>query len=228
MPHPRSLGFLSTSLGMASRGDDQPTPHEKIGLRTQKFGRDEQDAGRGSFMRITSAIVPEGARHTRPHACRLEHRRHMDRPPWPDRPYPVVEKTQRDAATLEGRLKHSAKGVPRPTGLYDQPPNTALHRSGRARFRAIGERLKQIGQLGVAMLFHEPRHIVDPATAARLADDRQRGVTKVGQDDRAVRGMGSRPHERRVLRLQPAAACPAPKDCQQASTQSLRGPVVEA
>ena len=57
-------------------------------------------------------------------------------------------------------------------------------------FRAIGERLKQISQLGVAMLFHEPRHIVSPATAARLADDRQRGVAKVGQDERAVSGHG--------------------------------------
>ena len=43
--------------------------------------------------------------------------------------------------------------------------------TGRARFRAIGERLKQIGQLSVAMLFDEPRHIVGPATAARLAHD---------------------------------------------------------
>ena len=39
------------------------------------------------------------------------------------------------------------------------------------------------------MLFHEPRHIVGPATAARLLDDRQRGITRVGQDDRAVAGL---------------------------------------
>ena len=80
-------------------------------------------------------------------------------------------------------------GAPRPTGLYGQPFEHRLAPvvdTGRARFRAIGKRLKQIGQLGVAMLFNEPRHVVGPATAARLADDRQRGVTKVGQDDRAV------------------------------------------
>jgi hypothetical protein len=41
-----TLGFLSTSLGVASRGDDQPIPHEKIGLKKQQFGRGEQDAGR--------------------------------------------------------------------------------------------------------------------------------------------------------------------------------------
>jgi hypothetical protein len=77
--------------------------------------------------------------------------------------------------------------------LYGQPFEHRLAPivdAGRARLRAVGERLKQIGQLGVAMLFHEPRHIVGPATAARLADDRQRGVTKVGQDDRAVAGHG--------------------------------------
>ena len=46
--------------------------------------------------------------------------------------------------------------------------------------------------------------------ARTAADDRQHRVTNVGQDERAVAGMGSRPHERRVLRLQPAAARPAP------------------
>ena len=39
--------------------------------------------------------------------------------------------------------------------------------AGRARLLTIGERLQQIGQLGVAMLFHEPRHIAGPAPAAR-------------------------------------------------------------
>jgi hypothetical protein len=37
-----TLWFLSTSLGVASTGDDQPTPHEKIGLKKQQFGRGEQ------------------------------------------------------------------------------------------------------------------------------------------------------------------------------------------
>jgi hypothetical protein len=66
-------------------------------------------------------------------------------------------------------------GAPRPTGLYGQPFEhrpAPIVDTGRARFRASCERLKQISQLGVAMLFHEPRHIVDPTSAARLANDR--------------------------------------------------------
>jgi hypothetical protein len=103
-------------------------------------------------------------------------------------------------------------GAPRPTGLHGQPFEhrpAPIVDTGRARFRAIGERLKQIGQLGVAMLFHEPRHIVGPMSAAR-ANDRQRRVTKVGQDDRAVARHRSCPHKTWVLRLQPAAARLAP------------------
>ncbi len=57
---------------------------------------------------------------------------------------------------------------------------------GRACLRAIGERLQQIGQLGVAVPFHEARHIMGPAPAARLADDRQRLLAKVGQDVCAI------------------------------------------
>jgi hypothetical protein len=56
--------------------------------------------------------------------------------------------------------------------------------TNRARLGAVGQRLKQIGQLGVAMLFHEPRHIVGPATAARLANDRRRGLSNVAEDER--------------------------------------------
>jgi hypothetical protein len=52
-------------------------------------------------------------------------------------------------------------------------------------------------------------HIVGPATAARLADDRQRRVTNVGQDEHAVARHGSRPHELWVPALQPAPAGPA-------------------
>jgi hypothetical protein len=58
----------------------------------------------------------------------------------------------------------------------------------------------QIGQLGVAVPFRKARDIVGSATAARLADDRQRRVTNVGQGERAVARYGSRPHERRVVR----------------------------
>ena len=58
-------------------------------------------------------------------------------------------------------------------GYTASPMNTALHRSWMLAERA-----------------YEPRHIVGPTTAARLANDRQRGVTKVGQDDRAVTGHG--------------------------------------
>ena len=71
--------------------------------------------------------------------------------------------------------------------LYGQPFEhrpAPIVDAGRARLRAIGERLQQIGQLGVAVLFHEARHIVGPAAAAQLAEDRKRGVTKVGPDER--------------------------------------------
>ena len=61
--------------------------------------------------------------------------------------------------------------------LYGQPFQHRLAPivdASRARLRAIGERLKQIGQLGVAVLLHEPRHIAGPTSAARLANYRQR------------------------------------------------------
>jgi hypothetical protein len=50
----------------------------------------------------------------------------------------------------------------------------------RSRLRAIGEHLQQIGKLGVTVPFHEALHTVGPATAARLAHDRQRRATNVG------------------------------------------------
>jgi hypothetical protein len=49
-------------------------------------------------------------------------------------------------------------------------------------------RAEQIGQLRVAVLRHELRHALAPAPAARLANNRQRRLTKVGQDKRAVAG----------------------------------------
>jgi hypothetical protein len=73
--------------------------------------------------------------------------------------------------------------------LHQQLPIDGLAgvmNAGRARLLAVGERLKQISQFRIAMLFHEPRHIVAPAPAARLADDRQGRPTDVGQDERAV------------------------------------------
>ena len=51
---------------------------------------------------------------------------------------------------------------------------------------AIGERHKEIGELGVAVLLHEFRDIVTPAAAARLANDGERRRTNVGQSERAV------------------------------------------
>jgi len=44
----------------------------------------------------------------------------------------------------------------------------------RAPLLAVGQRQKQVGELGVAVLIDEPRNSVSPAPAARLADDRQR------------------------------------------------------
>jgi hypothetical protein len=73
--------------------------------------------------------------------------------------------------------------------------------AGRARLRAIGERLKQIGQLGVAMLFHEPPHC--RSRDGRTARIRSTAWGYEGRTGRTApsRGMGSGPHERRVLRV---------------------------
>jgi hypothetical protein len=60
--------------------------------------------------------------------------------------------------------------------------------AGRARFRAVGEHLKQIGQLRIAVLLHELRNAVAPAPTAGLADNRERRLPNVGQGDRAVAG----------------------------------------
>jgi hypothetical protein len=43
---------------------------------------------------------------------------------------------------------------------------------------AGGERLKEIGKLRVAVEFHEPRHVVAPAPAALLANDREAVTAK--------------------------------------------------
>ena len=70
--------------------------------------------------------------------------------------------------------------------LYGQPFEHRLAPivdAGRARLRAS---LQQIGQLGIPVLFHEARHLVGPAAAARLANDRQRQLSHVGQSERTV------------------------------------------
>jgi hypothetical protein len=46
--------------------------------------------------------------------------------------------------------------------------------AGGARFPAVGEGEKQIGELGVAVLLDKLRHVVAPASAARLASDPER------------------------------------------------------
>jgi hypothetical protein len=44
--------------------------------------------------------------------CRLDHRRHMDYWPWPDRPYSGLDKTQRDASAWDaGALTVCARPV---------------------------------------------------------------------------------------------------------------------
>jgi hypothetical protein len=75
-------------------------------------------------------------------------------------------------------------------GLYGQPFEYRLTpiMDGRARLRAIGQRLQQIGQLGVAMLFHEPRHVVGAVPTARLADDCELRRPEVRQCECAVSG----------------------------------------
>jgi hypothetical protein len=51
--------------------------------------------------------------------------------------------------------------------------------AGRARLLAVGQREKQIGELGVAVLLDKPRHTVAPVPIARLADNRERRRAKV-------------------------------------------------
>ena len=69
--------------------------------------------------------------------------------------------------------------------------------AGRARFLAVGERLKQIGELGVAVLRHELRNAQAPTPAARLADDSERRPADVRQGERAVAGHGPSAPRRR-------------------------------
>jgi hypothetical protein len=76
--------------------------------------------------------------------------------------------------TLSHEQRLNMRGGSEPAGLskpfeYGAAP---IVDGGWARLRAAGERLQQIGQLGVAVPFHKARHTIDPATAARLADDR--------------------------------------------------------
>ena len=54
----------------------------------------------------------EGAGDTRPHDCRFDHRRDRDHRPLPDRPYPGMDKTQRDAAALKRRLNMRRRNAP--------------------------------------------------------------------------------------------------------------------
>jgi hypothetical protein len=55
--------------------------------------------------------------------------------------------------------------------------------AGGARLRAVGERLKQIGQLGVAVLFHEARQFV----ASRVGHTARRRSTAPGYEGRTGR-----------------------------------------
>ena len=61
----------------------------------------------------------------------------------------------------------------------------------------VGERLEEIGELGVAMLLNELRHAVPPTTAARLANDSERRPADVGQGERAVSRHGPSAPRRR-------------------------------
>jgi hypothetical protein len=56
----------------------------------------------------------------------------------------------------------------------------------RARLGAGGERLQEIGQLGIARLRHQALDVVAPAPAARLACEGERRPANVGQDRQAV------------------------------------------
>jgi hypothetical protein len=59
---------------------------------------------------------------------------------------------------------------------------------GRPALWAAGERLKQIGEIGVAVPLDELCDIVPPVSAARLADEREERAANVGEDERSVAG----------------------------------------
>ena len=85
---------------------------------------------------------------------------------------------------------------------------------GGTRLLAVGARRKEIGKLGVAVLLHEPRHAVAPASAARFANDPERRPAYVGRGERAIARHGERAEGcraaqpgRRVIGITAVADC---------------------
>ena len=90
------------------RSSEACSPHcfraqEQLALKSRTLAASSK-CGVGSIHTVRECNSPEGAGDTRPHDCRLDHRRDMDHRPWPDRPDPGMDKTQRDAAALKRRL----------------------------------------------------------------------------------------------------------------------------
>jgi hypothetical protein len=61
----------------------------------------------------------------------------------------------------------------------------------RPRLRAVGQGHEQLGQLGVAVLLEEPRHVVSTSPGARLADDRNSGLEYVREGTSLICAQGS-------------------------------------
>ena len=104
----------------------------------------------------------------------------------------LMRPNERAAPVFSGQSA-AISGLSRRRGLelYGQPFEHRLAPivdAGRARFRAIGERLKQIGQLVVAMLFHEPRHIVRRPHGSQTIDSV--GLRRSDRTTAPSRGIG--------------------------------------
>jgi hypothetical protein len=80
----------------------------------------------------------------------------------------VAEADGAGFATRSGRSFSQGAGRARPAVLAVDDLTRVMN-AKRSGLRAIREHMPQLGQLGVAVLLHEPGDVVAPAPAARLA-----------------------------------------------------------
>jgi hypothetical protein len=96
--------------------------------------------------------------------------------------YPDDGDEEAEPNRFDDQLLEPLRGqsVPPPDNRLSFPYLT-LHRSWMLTDRAFGQlaSMPQLGELGVAVLFHELRDVVATAPAARLALDRERRDTEV-------------------------------------------------
>jgi hypothetical protein len=96
----------------------------------------------------------------------------------------------REPSPCRARRLTSAHGLSAQCGVSRPEPRihclARVADAGRARLRAVGELLQEIGQLRVAVLLHEPRHVVVREPVAGRADDRQARPADIGEGKRAI------------------------------------------